>query len=113
MIRGHDRMAFAEWQRFWQEANAGRNGDAASRAVAGISYDYAPETRELILRLPTGITLPQCSPDPRVAMDFLGQPFPAALSAPSGPFAGLQPGENRFVLWTDALPPPAGAPAGK
>jgi hypothetical protein len=109
-IRGHDRMAFAEWRRFWQEANGGRNGDAASRAVAGISYEYAPETRELILRLPTGITLPQCSPDPRVATDFLGQPFPAGLSAPPGPFAGLQPGENRFTLWTDSLANPEAAP---
>ena len=112
-IRGHDRMAFADWQRFWQEANGGRDGDAASVAVAGIAYDYAPETRELVLRLPAGITLPQCSPDSRVATDLFGQPFPAGKAAPPGPFAGLQPGENRFTLWTDALPPPAGPPAGK
>ena len=112
-IRGHDHMAFADWQRFWQEANGGRNGDAASLAVAGISYDYAPETRELVLRLPAGITLPQCSPDPRVAADFLGQPFPAGAAAPPGPFAGLQPGENRFTLWADSLPLSAGAPVEK
>jgi hypothetical protein len=105
-------MAFADWQRFWQKANGGQNGDAASRAVAGITYDYAPETRELVLHLPAGITLPQCSPDPRVATDFLGQPFPAGpplgTAAPPGPFAGLQPGENRFTLWTESLPLSAG-----
>jgi hypothetical protein len=110
-------MAFADWQRFWQEANGGQNGDAASRAVTGISYDYAPETRELVLHLPAEITLPQCASDPRVATDFLGQPFPAGpplgAAAPPGPFAGLQPGENRFTLWTDALPPSAGPPAEK
>ena len=116
-IRGHDRMAFADWQRFWQKANGGQNGDAASLAVAGISYDYAPESRELVLRLPAGITLPQCQTDPRVAADFLGKPFPAGpplgAGAPPGPFAGLQPGENRFTLWTDFLPPPPGEPAAK
>jgi len=112
-IRGHDRMALADWQQFWQKANGVQNGDAASIAVAGISYDYFPETRELLIRLPTGITLPQCRPDPRVATDFLGQPFPAGAAAPPGPFAGLQPGENRFTLWTDALPPPVGPPAEK
>jgi hypothetical protein len=112
-IRGHDRMAFADWQRFWQEANAGRDGDAASRAVAGIAYDYDPETRELVVRLPAGITLPPCSPDPRVATDFLGQPFPAGTAAPPGPFAGLQPGENRFTLWADSLAPPPGPPPAK
>jgi hypothetical protein len=106
-------MAFADWQQFWQQANAGRDGDAASRAVAGISYDYAPETRELILRLPAAITLPPCSPDPRVATDLFGKQFPAGAAAPPGPFAGLQPGENRFVLWTDPLPTPLGPPAEK
>ena len=116
-IRGHDRMVFADWQRFWQKANGGQNGDAASLAVAGISYDYAPETRELVLHLPVEITLQQCSPDPRVATDFLGQPFPAGTplgaGAPPGPFAGLQPGENRFTLRADSLPPSAGPPAEK
>jgi hypothetical protein len=106
-------MAFADWQRFWQKANGGQNGDAASVAVTGISYAYAPETRQLVLRLPTGITLPQCRPDPRVATDLFGKPFPAGAAAPPGPFAGLQPGENRFTLWADSLPPSAGAPAEK
>jgi hypothetical protein len=106
-------MAFADWQRFWQEANGGRDGDAASLAVTGIAYDYAPQTRELVLRLPTGITLPQCSPDPRVATDLFGQPFSAGKAVPPGPFAGLQLGENRFTLWTDSLPHPAVVPTGK
>ena len=106
-IRGRDRMAFADWQRFWQEANGGRDCDAASLDVTGISYDYAPDTRELVLRLPAAVTMPQGRPDPRVATDFFGQAFPAGRSAPPGPFAGLQPGENRFRLWTDPLPEPA------
>ena len=116
-IRGHDRMVFADWQRFWQKANGGQNGDAASLAVAGISYDYAPEARELVLRLPAEMTLPQCSPDPRVATDLFGKPFPAGTplgaGAPPGPFAGLHPGENRFTLWADSLPLSAGAPSEK
>jgi hypothetical protein len=110
-------MAFADWQRFWQKANGGQNGDAASLAVAGISYDYAPEARELVLRLPAEMTLPQCSPDPRVATDLFGKPFPAGTplgaGAPPGPFAGLHPGENRFTLWADSLPLSAEAPSEK
>lgn len=112
-IRGRDRMPFAEWQRFWQEANGGRDGDAASRAVVGISYDYVPATQELVLRLPADLTLPQCKPDARVATDLFGRPFPDAAKPPPGPFAGLKPGENRFSLRADPMPRPAGTPAGK
>ena len=112
-IRGHDRMPLADWQRFWQEANDGRDGDAASIAVAGISYDYAPETRELVLRLPADVTLPPGPSDPRVATDFFGQPFPAGNATPPGPFAGLKPGENRVTVWADPLPPPVGCPTCK
>ena len=112
-VRGRDRMAFGDWQRFWQEANGGRDGDAASVAVAGITYKYAPETRELVLRLPADMALPQCSPDPRVATDLFGKPFPEGPKAPPGPFSGLQPGENRFTLWSDPLPPEASKPVEK
>ena len=107
-VRGRDRAAFAEWQRFWKESNGGQADDSTSHALARISYDYSPDTRELVLRLPANATLPQCRPDPRVATDFFGQPFPAGEVAPPGPFAGLQPGENRFTLWADPLPHPAG-----
>jgi hypothetical protein len=110
-IRGRDRMAFSDWQRFWQEANAGRDADAASLAVAGISYAYAAETRELILSLPADATLPPCRPDPRVEGDFFGRPFSAEAAAPPGPFAALKPGENRFTLWTHPLPEPGGKKA--
>jgi hypothetical protein len=112
-IRGRDRVAFADWQQFWQQANGGRDCDAGSRVADGIAYDYAPETRELVLRLPAEIALPQCPPDPRVATDLSGKPFPDAAKAPPGPFAGLKSGENRFTLWTESLPPSAGLPEGK
>ena len=107
-IRGHDRMTFTDWQLFWKAANGGQDDDATSLAVAGISYDYSPDTRELVLRLPANATLPQCRPDPRVATDFFDRPFPEGAASPPGPFAGLQPGENRLRLWADPLPKPGG-----
>lgn len=107
-IRGRDRTAFAEWRRFWLEANGGRDGDAASLAAAGISYTFAPATGELMLRLPADAALPPGRPGRGVEEDFFGRPFPAGTAAPPGPFAALGPGENRFTLWTDPLPVPSG-----
>jgi len=112
-IRGRDRMAFADWQKFWQKANAGRDCDAASGSVAGVSYDYTPATRELVLRIPNDAVIPQRSPDPRVAADFFGRSFPDGNMAPAGPFAGLRAGENRVTLWMDPLPHVVGLPTGK
>lgn len=97
----------AAWQDAWREVNGGRDDDGDSVAEPGLAHDYDPGTTELVLRIPGAASLPRCRPDDRVPNDYFGRPYPGGEATVPGPFAGLRPGENRFVLWPRARPPAA------